>query len=47
MISPYQILKNQRISKPKIIIKGTRKIKKEKNNLVKIKRKCIKIKYYY
>ncbi len=47
MISPYKISKFQRISKPKIIIIGTRKLKKEKNNLVKITRKCTKIKYYY
>jgi len=47
MISPYNTTNIQRISQPKIIIKGYRKIKKEDKKILKIKRKCYKIKYLY
>tara|TARA_B110000879_G_scaffold207236_2_gene290558 strand:- start:2393 stop:2539 length:147 start_codon:yes stop_codon:yes gene_type:complete len=47
MISPYKSNIIQRIIPPKIIIKGIRKIKKEKENIgKKLKRKCFKIKYF-
>ena len=45
MISPYKPNIIQRIIPPKIIIKGKRKIKKEKKQVKNIKRKCYKIKY--
>ena len=47
MISPYQELKVQRLSKPKIIISGKRTIKKESKPKKKIIRKCFKIKYFF
>lgn len=48
MISPYKPNIIQRIIPPKIIIKGKRNIKKDKQYIEKkLKRKCFKIKYFF